>query len=91
MAALGHGERREMTPEQAFEAARESSPRALPDDSGPHDALGSEVTIAPDDYARIGVRGTLVAATDERYVLARETERLGTVHVHFPRAGYELL
>ncbi|MEQ8264197.1 glutathione S-transferase family protein [Pseudohaliea sp.] len=90
MASLGHGERREMTPEQAFAEAAESNPRALPDDPGAHEAMGSEVTIAPDDYARIGVTGTLVAATGERYILARESERLGTLHVHFPREGYEL-
>lgn len=90
MAALGQGDRREMTPAQALEAAGECAPRPLPDDAGSHEALGGEVTIAPDDYGRIGVTGTLVAATGERYILARETERLGTVHVHFPREGYEL-
>lgn len=90
MASLGQGERREMTPEQAFAEARESTPRALPADPGSHEALGSKVTIAPDDYARIGVTGTLVAATGERYILAREAEGLGTVHVHFPQAGYAL-
>ena len=90
MASVGHGGRREMTTEQAFREAAQSEPRPLPDDPGAHEALGSEATIAPDDYAKTGVTGTLVAATGERYILARETERLGTVHVHFPRAGYAL-
>jgi len=90
MTSLGHGERREMTPEQAMAEAAESAPRALPEDPGSHEAMGGEVTVAPDDYARIGVTGTLVAATGERFILARESERAGTVHVHFPREGYAL-
>ena len=90
IASLGQGGRQEMSAEQALAAAADSAPRALPEDAGTHELLGSEVTIAPDDYGRIGVTGTLVAATGERYILARETERLGTVHVHFPREGYEL-
>ncbi|MHA7817984.1 MAG: glutathione S-transferase family protein [Pseudohaliea sp.] len=90
MASLGQGGRREMTAEQAFCEAAETEPRPLPDDPGAHEALGSEATIAPDDYAKIGVTGRLVAATGERYILARETEGLGSVHVHFPRDGYAL-
>jgi glutathione S-transferase len=31
-----------------------------------------------------------VAATTSRYTLAREDERAGRVHVHFPRIGYAL-
>ena len=90
MDALGQGEREEMTAEQAFRAAQGSEPRQLPADCGAHEALGGDVTIAPDDYGRTGVRGTLLAATEERYILARKTERLGTLHVHFPRDGYEV-
>jgi hypothetical protein len=36
------------------------------------------------------VHGTLVWAADDEIVLRREDERAGTVHVHFPRLGYEI-
>jgi hypothetical protein len=31
-----------------------------------------------------------VAATRTHYTLARSGDRIGTVHVHFPRIGYVL-
>lgn len=90
MDALGQGGREEMTAEQAFQAAAGNEPRGLPAERGAHEALGNEVCIAPDDYGRIGVTGTLLAATEERYILARKAGRFGTLHVHFPRKGYEV-
>lgn len=44
-----------------------------------------------DDYGRDPVSGTLVAATASRVTLARDDAAVGTVHVHFPRAGYLIL
>jgi glutathione S-transferase len=85
---LGQGGREEISPEQAFSEAEGNEPAPLPADADAHEALGEEVAIAPDDYGKVAVTGTLVAATDERFVLARSTERFGTLHVHFPRAGY---
>jgi glutathione S-transferase len=34
--------------------------------------------------------GELVAATRTRYILSRSDARARTVHVHFPRIGYQL-
>jgi hypothetical protein len=76
--------------EEAFAEAEGAEPRALPAGSDGHDAVGRQVTVAPDDYGRIGVTGVLVAATADRYILSRDTERLGTLHVHFPVSGYVL-
>jgi chromosome segregation ATPase len=36
------------------------------------------------------LEGELVAATRTRYSLRRSDARAGTVHVHFPRVGYEI-
>jgi len=91
MEALGHGDRQEIAPERAIEAARAAEPRPLPgksDDSDPR--LQRRVSIAPTDYGTVPVTGTLVAATSSRYVVARETDRFGTLHVHFPRRGFSL-
>jgi hypothetical protein len=90
MAALGQGERVEMQPEEAFREAETAGPRDLPADADAHEAIGEAVVIAPADYGKVGVAGTLVAADDDRFILARATDRFGTVHVHFPRRGYEV-
>ncbi|MGP1680597.1 MAG: glutathione S-transferase family protein, partial [Burkholderiales bacterium] len=34
--------------------------------------------------------GELIAATRTRYSLRRSDARAGTVHVHFPRIGFQL-
>lgn len=90
MEALGHGERQEKSAEDAFAAAAESEPRALPQDLAEHEAVGSDVTIAPADYGKVGAAGKLVAVSGDRYILLREIDRFGAVHVHFPQEGYAL-
>ena len=89
---LGHGQREDITPEQAFAAARDAEPRALPasiDD--PQSAIGSTVEVAPSDYGVVAVTGTLVALTEERIILARDTTEFDKLHVHFPRVGYSIV
>jgi len=51
-------------------------------------APGEEVSVAPDDYGKDWVDGTLVHADAQRIIIARSSEDLGTLNVHFPRAGY---
>jgi len=91
MRALGHGERSEMSGEDALKAARDSEPARPP----AHDATdplglspGDLVSVSADDYGREPIAGHLVALTPERVVIARETEDLGRLNVHFPRIGY---
>ena len=50
---------------------------------------GQTVTVTPTDYGMDPVTGSLVGLTDDEVVLRRTDERAGTVHVHFPRAGYQ--
>lgn len=90
MQSLGHGKRREVRPEEAFIAAEQHDPRPLPAELVDHEALNQRVTIAPADYGKDGVEGELVAVLAERLVLRRETDRFGTIHVHFPRTGYDV-
>ena len=93
VAAIGHGRRAEMTGPEALSvaAASEPAPAAAHD---PHDpsglAVGEAVTVAADDYGRDPIAGTLVAATPERVIIARQEARAGRLHLHFPRAGYNL-
>jgi hypothetical protein len=52
--------------------------------------VGRRVQISPSDYGLIAVEGMLVGADSERLILARQSERLGEVNIHFPRHGYIL-
>ena len=83
----GHGERLELDPSDAFAMAAQSQPRPLPP-SDSHEYLNQMVSVAPTDYGQVPVLGQLVATTGERYVVARQTDDFGVLHVHFPRVGY---
>lgn len=93
LAAIGHGERSEMAAAEALDVARAAEPEPdgaviADDDSGL--AAGAEVSVAPDDYARDQVSGTLAALSADSIALRRHHERVGEVAVHFPRMGYTL-
>jgi hypothetical protein len=53
-------------------------------------AAGDAVTVSPTDYATDLVSGTLVGLNPNEVVIERKDERAGTVHVHFPRIGYQI-
>lgn len=78
----------ELSADEAVSVALAHEPRQLPDDRGDADLLGKPVNIAPADYAREPVHGTLVACRADRFILQRETTATGLVHVHFPRERF---
>ncbi|WP_272887072.1 glutathione S-transferase family protein [Phenylobacterium aquaticum] len=89
MAALGHGHRTEITGAAALAIAKAAEPGPAP----AHDAAdplspGQAVTVMADDYGRDPIAGTVVAATPQRLVIARDTADLGRLHLHFPRVGF---
>jgi glutathione S-transferase len=91
VAAIGHGQRQEITTTEALDVARAAEPAAYADHDA-HDPLGlapgAAIKVMADDYGRDPIAGTLVAANAGRIVIAREDPDLGKLHVHFPRAGY---
>jgi glutathione S-transferase len=88
---LGHGQREDITQEQAFAAARNAEPRLLPATvAAPPVAIGTTVDVAPADYGLVPVTGSLAAVTEDRIIVARRHADLGLLHVHFPRAGYAI-
>lgn len=91
IAALGHSARSEMSAADALALAQSSEPVAFTAHD-PNDPLrvapGAPISVMPDDYGRDPVAGALIAANAERIVIARDDDRLGRLHVHFPRAGY---
>ncbi|MDW5444425.1 glutathione S-transferase family protein [Polaromonas sp. SM01] len=52
--------------------------------------LGSRVSITAESFGPEPTEGELIAATRTHYSLRRSDERVGTVHVHFPRIAYVL-
>jgi len=89
--ALGHGKPDPLSAQAALDIAKASTPAPAPAHD-PNDPLaakpGEDVFVMADDYGRDRIDGVLVAANAEQIVIAREHERTGRVHVHFPRAGY---
>jgi len=98
MAALGHGRPEPLSAADAIEVAQRNEPQpagsnllvdsAFQDDHGIR--LGTRVTVTPESFGNEPTEGELVAATRTHYTLRRSDDRVGTVHVHFPRIGYVL-
>jgi glutathione S-transferase len=93
IAAIGHGTATDMTPEEALAAARAAEPmETLTADADPSGLRkGAHVVVTPDDNAKVPVAGMLVAADAQEVVIERTSDAAGRVHVHFPRAGFEVL
>lgn len=93
MAAFGHGQPSKLTSTEAIAIAAAAEPAPLPQEAFQDDhgiALGSRVTVAAQSFGTETTEGTLVAATRTHVTLARNDERAGRLHVHFPRIGYVL-
>jgi glutathione S-transferase len=90
IAAAGHGSRQEISPEDALDIARSVHPEPIPAD-GPSDdiAAGTAVRIATEDFGPDPVEGTVLRANHTEISVRRDDPALGTIHVHFPRLGYE--
>jgi glutathione S-transferase len=94
VAALTYGNPTEISGDEALGIARTSKPSScsLPVD-GDASGLkgGSKVIVTPDDTGRDPVEGILVGADEREIVVSRTDSQVGTVHVHFPRAGYDVV
>ena len=91
---LGYGQPAEIPGGTALDIARDATPAApdLPADGDPTGLTPfTQVTVTPDDTGRDPVEGTLVAADGQEVVIRRSDARVGDVHVHFPRAGYDVV
>lgn len=90
IAELGHGRRTELSPDKAIEIAENAEPEQVGCVATSDLAIGTKVTVVTEDYGRDGIRGTVVRATDNEISIRRADPLVGTVHVHFPRLGYEV-
>jgi glutathione S-transferase len=89
MKAFGHGSPYQIKDKQGLEIARAANPRPV-NATSEHELTGQPVIVAPDDYGRDPVRGTLVLADDQRIIVSRQHKRIGEVHVHFPCQGFTI-
>ena len=89
--AIGHGERSELTPQEALRIASDAAPDPTPF-AGSSDGFrpGVRIRVATEDFALDPVEGEIVYVTREAVAIRREDPEVGRVHVHFPRLGYEV-
>ena len=96
MKAFGHGRFEEMSAEGALAIGREADP-VIPAGAGVDQRIatgwtvGDAVTVAPNDYGRVPVAGTLVSHQRDEIVIEREDDEAGRVIVHFPNIGFEVV
>jgi glutathione S-transferase len=89
--AIGHGSRIEMSSAEALDIAARSSPQT-PAGEDPNDPNGrrpgDRVSVIPDDYGKVEVRGEIVSLSAQHIAIRRHDDRAGETVVHFPRAGF---
>ncbi len=91
IAAMGHGTPEKMTSIDAIAlAAKTSTYAACAVAPGAGLDAGSAVTVCATDYAADLIAGRLVGLSDAEVVIERHDERAGTLHVHFPRIGFQV-
>lgn len=89
--AFGHGAPVQTSDASVLAQARLAQPRPIAEAHQQDALIGTKVSIAPSDYGRAATTGTLVGSAPERWILARQSGELGTVHVHFPKTGFVLM
>lgn len=92
VAAIGEGTSELWTGEQAIAHASAFTPihdSAIAPDRG--FKAGDMVSVKTESPDPAAVSGTLIGLDDRRIILARDDDRAGRVHVHFPRLGQVLL
>jgi glutathione S-transferase len=92
--AMGHGQRREMTADEALRIARTSTPTTpRQGDSGEPNGIapGQRVAVVPDDYGFDPVAGAVVTSNVHEIAVRRADDQLGDLVVHFPRAGFRIV
>jgi glutathione S-transferase len=91
LTAFGHGTSTPMTSADALALAARTAvcvPAAVSPGLGFE--AGARVTVTPTDYGMDPSVGELVGLSEDEVVIRRTDERAGTVHVHFPRAGFQV-
>ncbi|MAB14579.1 glutathione S-transferase family protein [Parvibaculum sp.] len=89
--AIGHGNRQEISRDDALAIAKASTSveKEAADPNEPNGwKPGDLVSVTPDDYGRDPVVGVVVSSSAQHIAIHREDMPVGDVVVHFPRAGF---
>jgi glutathione S-transferase len=92
MKAFGHGRRSDTDSGQAIAiaaAAHEHAPASVRPGLG--FAAGDRVSVSAIDYGSDPAAGVVVGLGNDEVVIERRDARAGTVHVHFPRSGFQII
>ena len=93
MTAIGHGKSSEISSSDAIQIAKSSTPGSVKNPVALETngiGLGAQASAMPVDTGLDPVTGELITASADRIVIRRTDPRAGTVHVHFPRFGFQL-
>jgi glutathione S-transferase len=91
---VGQGERTEMSSDEALDIAARAKPQTpiLADPNDPNGRQpGDRVSVVPDDYGKVEVRGEIVSLSAQHIAIRRHDDRAGEIVVHFPRAGFVVI
>jgi glutathione S-transferase len=92
MRAFGATRGEDMSGPDALTVAKNATPVPIEGSSDIADIpLGALVDVGPSDYGVMPSRGALVNCDADSIVIAREHERTGLVHVHFPRHNFAVV
>jgi glutathione S-transferase len=94
VAAIGHGKRTDSTPAEALAVAKAAEPNiTMPHDPKDPSGIqpGEAAMVMADDYGREPIVGKLIAANEDRVIIARTDPALGNMAIHTPRMGYILM
>jgi len=92
VAAIGHGRRTEMAPDEALKIAREAQPLPPPPSPPvpPECRLEGRISIRATDNSQEAVTGDVVYCDIDEVALARRDPEVGDIVVHFPRNKYSI-
>ncbi|TGL65777.1 glutathione S-transferase [Leptospira sarikeiensis] len=92
MKEFGQEESSLITSEDALLISKNSEPLPISDpevlDTGFKE--GDKVLVSPEFYDHETISGILLRSTSSEIILSSENDRVGKVHIHFPRLGYGL-
>jgi glutathione S-transferase len=89
--AFGHGTPAKLGSDEAIRLAASCNSHAPAHvEPGLGFMAGDAVTVTATDYGRDPTAGTLVGLNGDEVVVQRHDERAGTLHVHFPRIGFQI-
>jgi glutathione S-transferase len=91
VAAIGHGERKELDAADAIAIAHDASPAPFEGEPAPLPeglAYGDAVLVLPEEVGPVAIAGELAPSDVHEIAVRRTSPRAGELVVHFPREDY---